>query len=137
MPEHEYVEDRQQIIPANASYLRDVLRVHNGRTEDQVDEELRQEASALGVDASILDAQQQQQQQEEGQESSTQQQPSHQPGRAFSSELPRQSLESVASRFSQSTTLTSNFSDLSRDPQHAANGRGRSRASLSFKDYDA
>ncbi|KAI6883390.1 hypothetical protein KC360_g8604 [Hortaea werneckii] len=140
MPEPEYVDDRQHIIPANASYLRDVLREHNGRTEDQVEEELRQEASALGVDVSILGAQQQrqhQQQQEEGEESSTQQQPSHQPGRAFSSDLPRQSLESLASRFSQSTTLTSNFSDLSRDPQHAANGRGRSRASLSFKDYDA
>ncbi|OTA30950.1 hypothetical protein BTJ68_09631 [Hortaea werneckii EXF-2000] len=140
MPEPEYVDDRQHIIPANASYLRDVLREHNGRTENQVEEELRQEASALGVDVSILGAQQQrqhQQQQEEGEESSTQQQPSHQPGRAFSSDLPRQSLESLASRFSQSTTLTSNFSDLSRDPQHAANGRGRSRASLSFKDYDA
>ncbi|KAI7529031.1 hypothetical protein KC331_g15430 [Hortaea werneckii] len=136
MPEREHVDDRQ--CPANASYLRDVLRVHNGRTEDQVDEELRQEASALGVDVSILGAQQQQQQQkEEGEESSTQQQPNHQPGRAVSSDLPRQSLESVASRFSQSTTLTSNFSDFSRDPQYAANGRGRSRASLSFKDYDA
>lgn len=137
MPEHEYVDDRQH-ISANASYLRDVLREHNGRTEDQVDEELRQEASVLGVDVGILGAQQHQQQQkgeEEEEESSTQQQPSHQPGRAFS--LPRQSLESVASRFSQSTTLTSNFSDFSRDPQHAANGRGRSRASLSFKDYDA
>ncbi|KAI7700607.1 hypothetical protein KC353_g15788, partial [Hortaea werneckii] len=63
MPGHEYVDDRQ--LSANASYLRDVLREHNGRTEDQVDEELRQEASALGVDVGILGAQQRQQQQKE------------------------------------------------------------------------
>lgn len=122
---------------ADASYSTDVLRLHHGRTEEQMDEELRHEAKAMGVDMHAL-AQQQQECRQKRTHTQAQQPAHHAPAaRPFSTDLPRKSLDSLASRASQSTTLTSNFSDLSRDQPHHHNGHGPSRASLSLKDYDA
>lgn len=106
---------------ATASYLRQVLRLNAGRTEEEADEELKQEAMVWGLDVEDLAAQQESERRAQQQQQLA--------ARALSSDPPRRSLESVASRLSQST-LTSTFSDVS-------NSRGRSRASLSLRDYDA
>jgi len=105
------------------SYAQDVLRLHDGQTEEQMSGELREAAKMVGVDMNAL-AQQEQEPK-----------PQQQAARPLSSDLPRRSQESFASKASQSTGLVSNFSDLSREV-HQHNGGGRSRASLSFRDYD-
>jgi hypothetical protein len=102
-------------IDHDRSFLRDVLRLVEDENEEQMDEKLQYEARELGVDIDALFFRPQ----------ST---------RTFSSEPPRRS-ESIDSRASQSTGLTSNFSEISRDVQYGK-GRQLSRASLSFRDYD-
>ena len=102
----------------DAPYLRDVLGLQDGETEEQADERLKSEAKQLGIDVDAQLAQQ-------TKPLST---------RTFSSEAPRRS-ESINSRASQSTGMTSDFSELSREA-HQPFGRRRSRASLSFRDYD-
>lgn len=97
------------------SYFLEVLNIGDGETEDQLDERLRSEAKELGVDVD------------------EQKTLESKPFKPYSPEYPRRSA-SIDSRASQSTGLTSNFSDLSKD----YHGQRRcSRASLSFRDYDA
>ena len=100
------------------AFLKDVLRLSEGESEEQMDEKLQNEAKELGIDIDALLINP----------------PKPQSTRTFSSEAPRRS-ESIDSRASQSTGLTSNFSELSRDPQYGK-GRQLSRVSLSFRDYD-
>lgn len=100
------------------AFLRDVLCLKEDESEEQMDEKLHFEAKELGVDIDALFFRPRKPQ-------ST---------RTFSSEAPRRS-ESIDSRASQSTGLTSNFSELSRDLQYGKS-RQLSRASLSFRDYD-
>ncbi|KXT13598.1 hypothetical protein AC579_8498 [Pseudocercospora musae] len=100
------------------SYLLEVLNIADGETEDQLDERLRTEAKELGVDV-------------ESQYVSDQQH-----CRTPWAEPCRRS-ESVDSHTSRSTGMTSTFSDLSKDHGRIPAERRRSRASLSFRDYDA
>lgn len=88
------------------SYLLEVLNIDASETEEQLDERLKFEAKELGVDV------------EDRLSLAT-----------HLSEYSRRS-ESIDSRASQSTGLTSHYSDLSRE-------RRPSRPSLSFRDYDA
>ncbi|KAF2170369.1 hypothetical protein M409DRAFT_64134 [Zasmidium cellare ATCC 36951] len=97
------------------SYLLEVLNIGDGETEDELDERLRLEAKELGVDVD------------------EQKTLEIKPFRPYYPEYPRRS-ESIDSRASQSTGLTSNYSDLSKD-YHGH--RRPSRTSLSFRDYDA
>lgn len=119
MLEHAGTSQQTSTNP-DVSYLRDVLRLQDGKTEEQLEHELRDEATMLGVDIAAL----------------TQQETRAQSSRTCPAEVSRRSQESVESKASQSTGLTSNFSDMSRE-QHQVNGPGRSRASLSIRDYDA
>lgn len=105
-------------IQYERAFLRDVLCLPEGESEEQMDEKLQSEAKELGIDIDALFV--------------TPTKP--QSTRTFSSEVPRRS-ESIDSRASQSTGLTSNFSEVSRDPQYGK-GRQLSRVSLSFRDYD-
>ena len=100
------------------AFLTDVLCLAEGDSEEQMDEKVQNEAKELGIDIEALFG------------NPTKPQST----RTFSSEAPRRS-ESIDSRASQSTGLTSNFSELSRDPQYDK-GRQLSRVSLSFRDYD-
>ncbi|KAK4609358.1 hypothetical protein CLAFUR4_14306 [Fulvia fulva] len=106
------------MLAPDLSYLLDVLNIADGDTEEQLDERLKTQAKLLGIDVEEQKAQD---------------------GKSFKAywpDYPRRS-ESIDSRASQSTGLTSTFSDLSKDRgYHDATGR-RSRASLSFRDYDA
>ncbi|KAK5117436.1 hypothetical protein LTR85_008821 [Meristemomyces frigidus] len=121
MLEREHAGDRlPPRTDSDVSYLQDVLRLPAGRTEEQMDAELRDEARLLGVDMDAL----------------AQHEPRAQPRSAFSSGVPRRSQESVTSKASQSTGLASNFSDTSREQTRPAS-RAWARASLSFRDYDA
>lgn len=88
------------------SYLLEVLNIDAGETEEQLDERLKFEAKELGVEV------------EDRQSLAT-----------HLSEYSRRS-ESLDSRASQSTGLTSHYSEISRE-------RRTSRPSLSFRDYDA
>ncbi|KAK5136198.1 hypothetical protein LTR08_004035 [Meristemomyces frigidus] len=103
----------------DASYLRDVLRLPDGTTEEQLDEELRGQARLLGVDTDAL---------------APHEQP--RPRSAAVPEATRKSQESDTSKASQSTGLASSYSDISREQAHV-NGRARCRTSLSLRDYDA
>ncbi|EME86885.1 uncharacterized protein MYCFIDRAFT_77311 [Pseudocercospora fijiensis CIRAD86] len=100
------------------SYLLEVLNIADGETEDQLDEKLRTEANELGVDV-------------ESQHVSDQRH-----WRTHWVEQCQRS-ESVHSHTSRSTGMTSTYSDLSKDHNRMAAERRRSRASLSFRDYDA
>ena len=97
------------------SYLHDVLGVEQDETEEQIDERVRNEAKELGVDVDGL------------------QRPKPVSTSTVSSDQRRRS-ESINSRASQSTDLTSNHSVISRE--HNRPGDRSSRASLSFRDYD-
>ena len=99
-------------------FLRDVLCLAEDESEEQMDAKLHNEAKELGIDIEALLI-------NPNKPQST---------RTFSSEAPRRS-ESIDSRASQSTGLTSNFSEFSRDHQYSQ-GRQLSRVSLSFRDYD-
>lgn len=88
------------------SYLLEVLNIDAGETEEQLDERLKLQAKELGVEI------------EDRQSLATQ-----------LSEYSRRS-ESIDSRASHSTGLTSHYSEVSRE-------RRPSRPSLSFRDYDA
>lgn len=119
MLEHEHVGDRLPPSPRTSpdpSYLQDVLRLPAGKTEEQMDAELRDEAKLLGVDIDAL-ARHEKRAQSTG---------------ALSSGLPRRSEESIVSKASQSTV----FSDASREHSHV-NSRGWYRTSASIKDYGA
>ena len=106
-------------IDHDRPFLRDVLCLAEDESEEQMDAKLHSEAKELGIDVDALFINWNKPQ-------ST---------RTFSSEAPRRS-ESIDSRASQSTGLTSNFSDFSRDHQYGQ-CRQLSRLSLSFRDYDA
>lgn len=93
------------MLEHDLSYLLDVLNIHTGETEEQLDDRLRLQAKEVGVEV------------EDRQASSLATQ---------LSEYSRRS-ESIDSRASQSTGLTSHFSEERRP----------SRPSLSFRDYDA
>ncbi|KAK4543449.1 hypothetical protein LTR36_005592 [Oleoguttula mirabilis] len=121
MLEHEHTIDRQPSRTSpDASYLQDVLRLPAGKTEEQMDAELRADAKVLGVDTDAL----------------AQHEPRAPLASAFSSGRPRRSQESVTSKGSRSTGLVSSCSDTSREQPYQSS-RGWSRASLSFRDYDA
>lgn len=100
-----------------ASYARDVLELDYGESEDALDDKLRILAEELGLHAEALRL-------------STDSVKAPSTNTFGSSNAVRRS-ESIGSRASRSTGLT-NFSDFSRD-QH----RGKTRASLSFRDYDS
>lgn len=110
------------------SYLLDVLNIADGETEDELDDRLRSEAKELGVHV-----EEQQQQQNHKAYAASEQKPLGHENAAY----PRRS-ESIDSRASHSTGLTSNYSDLSKDHAHSSYApRRRSRTSLNFRDYDA
>lgn len=100
-----------------ASYARDVLELDYGESEEALDDKLRILAEELGLHAEALRL-------------STDSVKAPSTNTFGSSNAVRRS-ESIGSRASRSTGLT-NFSDFSRD-QH----RGKTRASLSFRDYDS
>ena len=106
---------KETSIDYDRPFLRDVLRLAEDENEEQMDEKLHYEAKELGIDIDALFFRPQ----------ST---------RTFSSDPPRRS-DSIDSRASQSTGLTSNFSEISRDLQYGKSSQ-LSRASLSFRDYD-
>lgn len=110
------------MLSHDISYLLDVLDIGNGETEDQLDERLRSQAKELGVDVV--------EQEEEPQTGLD----IDKPFKAYVPEYPRRS-DSIDSGTSHSTGLTSYFSDVSKDQW--SGHRRRSRASLSFRDYDA
>jgi hypothetical protein len=99
-----------------ASYAKDVLELDYGESEDALDEKLRILAEELGLHAEALRL-------------STESVKAPSTNTLGSSNAVRRS-ESIGSRASRSTGLT-NFSDFSRDH------RGKTRASLSFRDYDS
>jgi len=99
-----------------ASYAKDVLELDYGDSEDALDEKLRILAEELGLHAEALRL-------------STESVKAPSTNTFGSSNAVRRS-ESIGSRASRSTGLT-NFSDFSRDH------RGKTRASLSFRDYDS
>lgn len=99
-----------------ASYARDVLGLDYGESEDALDEKLRILAEELGLHAEALRL-------------SAESVKAPSTNTVGSSNAVRRS-ESIGSRASRSTGLT-NFSDFSRDH------RGKTRASLSFRDYDS
>lgn len=99
-----------------ASYAKDVLGLDYGESEDALDEKLRILAEELGLHAEALRL-------------STESVKAPSTNTVGSSNAVRRS-ESIGSRASRSTGLT-NFSDFSRDH------RGKTRASLSFRDYDS
>ena len=99
-----------------ASYARDVLELDYGESEDALDDKLRILAEELGLHAEALRL-------------STDSVKAPSTNTFGSSNAIRRS-ESIGSRASRSTGLT-NFSDFSRDQ------RGKTRASLSFRDYDS
>lgn len=102
------------------SYVQEVLMLEGGETEEQMEEErLLGEARELGLEVMIEQLQLQKPLS------------SH----TSSSVAPRRS-ESIDSRASQSTGLTSNFSEFSRDQYHP-NGVRSARASLSFRGNDS
>ena len=106
------LEAGETAVEDERSFLLDVLKLVEDETEEQMDEKLNSKAKELGVDVDVFSI------------------PAPKPvsTRTFSSEAPRRS-ESIDSRASQSTGLTSNFSGTSKGTQ-------TSRASLSFRDYD-
>lgn len=115
----EGADSRQQVLgDLEASYARDVLELGDGDGEDGVDERLRAEARQLGLEEDARHLAK-----ETAHSTNT-----------VGSEKVRRS-ESIGSRASRSTGLTSNFSDVSRDP-HAIAHRSKPRSSLSFRDYD-
>jgi hypothetical protein len=99
-----------------ASYAKDVLELEYGESEDVLDDKLRTLAEELGLHAEALRL-------------STDSVKAPSTNTIGSSNAVRRS-ESIGSRASRSTGLT-NFSDFSRDH------RGKTRASLSFRDYDS
>lgn len=99
-----------------ASYAKDVLELAYGESEDALDEKLRTLAEELGLHAEALRLST-----ESVKASST---------NTFGSSNAVRRSESIGSRASRSTGLTT-FSDFSRDH------RGKTRASLSFRDYDS
>lgn len=116
----EGADSRQQVLgDLEVSYARDVLELGEGDAEDGVDERLRAEARQLGLED---DAQH------------LVKETAHSPNTVGSEKIRRS--ESIGSRASRSTGLTSNLSDVSRDP-HAFAHRSKPRSSLSFRDYDA
>ncbi|KAF2486113.1 hypothetical protein BDY17DRAFT_307670 [Neohortaea acidophila] len=99
-----------------ASYHADVLRLPIEGTEEESDIQLMTEAKELGVDIDLS--------------------PSLGPfSNPTDASVPDRRSMSVYSMTSESTGLTSNYSDPSRDPSQG-HGRRRSRASLSLRDYD-
>jgi len=98
-------------------YARDVLCLRDGETEEQVDEALRVEAKALGLDAEAL--------------------LSSDGGTRLRNIHPRRSLDSIGSKASQSTGFTSNESDISRDHAHQSRDPDRYRTPTSLRDYDS
>lgn len=99
-----------------ATYAKDVLELAYGESEEVLDDKLRILAEELGLHAEALRL-----------SSESVKAPST--NTIGSSNAVRRS-ESIGSRASRSTGLT-NFSDFSRDH------RGKTRASLSFRDYDS
>ncbi|KAM0704188.1 hypothetical protein Q7P35_008421 [Cladosporium inversicolor] len=99
-----------------ASYARDVLELDYGESEEALDDKLRILAEELGLHAEALRL-------------STDSVKAPSTNTFGSSNAVRRS-ESIGSRASRSTGLT-NLSDFSRDH------RGKTRASLSFRDYDS
>lgn len=97
------------------TYSRDVLRLPDGQTEDDIERQLKGQAHVLGVDV--------------GGEAPPHQHPPTVPQRTSPRLTSRISQDSIASRPSQSTGMTSLASDLS--------GRAAFRTSLTFRDYDA
>lgn len=108
------------MVEPDLSYLLEVLNISHGETEDQLDEKLRTEAKELGVEI----------------EHQTHDADIKQSFRPFAADYPRRS-DSFDSRASHSTGLASTFSDMSKDHGHCDGQQRRSRASLSFRDYDA
>lgn len=100
------------MIDHDLAFLLEVLKV-DGQTEDELDEKLKMEAKQLGVDIETEVAMD-----------------------TYCSDYSRRS-ESIDSRASQSTGLASTFSDCSKDQTICDGHQRRSRASLSFKDYDS
>ncbi len=92
------------------SFVREVIRAEDDTTEDGIDQQLSAAAKELGIEIDLASA--------------------PIPGffRPSSSNVSRKSLESLESRASHSTGVTSVFSDASREPNYTRVGR---------KDYDA
>ncbi|KAI5364643.1 Putative Zinc finger, RING/FYVE/PHD-type [Septoria linicola] len=99
-------------------YLLDVLKV-DGETEDDLDERLKTEAKQVGLDIEVDHVAD-----------------SKHLFRTYRSEYSRRS-ESIDSRASQSTGPASTFSDCPKDQTIYDSQPHRSRASLSFRDYDS
>lgn len=111
------IDERQlPLSEFEASYAKDVLELAYGESEEVLDDKLRILAEELGLHAEALRL-----------SSESVKAPST--NTIGSSNAVRRS-ESIGSRASRSTGLT-NFSDFSRDH------RGKTRASLSFRDYDS
>lgn len=123
-------EERQlPLAEFESSFARDVLELEEGDTEDAMIERLSALAQALGLHAEALSLS------KDGEkDTSTSTAKAASTNTVASSQYPVRRSESIGSRASRSTGLTSNFSDLSRDPPHL---RGKPRASLSFRDYDS
>jgi hypothetical protein len=122
MVEHAVTDEQTLASPSltdNVSFAQDVLGMQDGQTEEQIEDFLMEQAKELGVDVEALLLREAKRYQR----------------MSTPSDLPRRSQESVASKASQSTGFMSTFSDMSRDIQVL--GRGRSRASLTFREYDA
>ncbi|KAF2724694.1 hypothetical protein K431DRAFT_281644 [Polychaeton citri CBS 116435] len=102
-------------------YARDVLALDESETEEALDEQLMAQAKELGLDLSG---------------SPLAQLGKRESSKTLSSDYPRRSA-SISSKASQSTGLTSNFSDYSKDCHSGMTGGLWPRGSLSFRDYDA
>ncbi|KAM0717878.1 hypothetical protein Q7P37_006210 [Cladosporium fusiforme] len=118
-------EERQlPLADFESSFAKDVLELSDGDTEDALGERLSALAQELGLHAEALSLS----------KDTTATAKAASTNTVASSAYPVRRSESIGSRTSRSTGLTSNFSDLSRDPAHL---RGKPRASLSFRDYDS
>ena len=106
------------MIDHDLAFLLEVLKT-DGQSEHELDEKLKMEAKQLGVDVDTEAVM-----------------GSRQSLRTYCSDYSRRS-ESIDSRASQSTGLVSTFSDCSKDQTISDGHQRRSRASLSFKDYDS
>ncbi|GAB7359543.1 hypothetical protein MBLNU230_g6731t1 [Neophaeotheca triangularis] len=121
----QHASSERNPVDDDVSYTHDVLALQDGESEDQLDETLRAEARELGFEIPTTP-----------EAPSSWREGKSQSSKTGSSDVPRRST-SCCSRATQSTGLTSHFSEASRDAQRTTPDGQRSRASLSLKDYDA
>lgn len=107
---------QQDAIDYDLSCRLDVLGLADGEAEEQLDEKLMDEAKELGVDIDLS--------------------PHLKPSSTRTdSSVPTRRSVSIYSTASQSTDVTSNISEVSKEHHHP-NDKRNSRASLSLRDYD-